>query len=316
MASNKTIVLMHNHSKEFNTLNDKLSDKYSCISIRTAAAELSKLKNNSSVSLFVIDFSDSAKADILYLCDRLNNKAYANIPIIYTGSYYSHSIFTSKIHHTHLTKYVSTPVPDDLLRNIDSAINSIGDGNSTDNDNTIMNSLTDNTPSAEEIFSKKPSILDISPKEEEKPVPAINTAAANLASAISQNAGSQTTSPSGKPRVLVIDDDVTLLNTVATYLHDNFEVSAVRTTAAAFMNIGRNKPDIILLDYMMPVCDGYKTLMMIRNQYETSKIPVIMLTSFTDKERVVQCLELGISGYLVKPVNKDDLINAIENAIK
>jgi CheY-like chemotaxis protein len=82
------------------------------------------------------------------------------------------------------------------------------------------------------------------------------------------------------------------------------------------MKIGVKKPDLILLDYMIPVCDGKQTLQMIRSQFETSKIPVIMLTSLTEKDRVLQCFELGISGYLVKPVSKDDLMQAVNSVFK
>ena len=66
---------------------------------------------------------------------------------------------------------------------------------------------------------------------------------------------------------------------------------------------------------MMPICNGLQTLEMIRNQFETSKIPVIMLTSFTETERVLQRFELGISGYLVKPVSKEDLLDAVHKVL-
>ncbi len=118
-----------------------------------------------------------------------------------------------------------------------------------------------------------------------------------------------------KKHILIIDDDIRQITTLANYLYDDYEISSAVSATRAFMEIGNKVPDLILLDYMMPVCDGKQTLMMIRSQSETKDVPVIILTSHTEKDRVLDCLNLGISAYLVKPVVKPTLLTTIASAL-
>ncbi|MCQ2749895.1 MAG: response regulator [Clostridia bacterium] len=71
------------------------------------------------------------------------------------------------------------------------------------------------------------------------------------------------------------------------------------------------KPDLILLDYEMPVCSGAQFLEMLHSEAQTKDIPVIFLTSRSDEETVRKVLELGPQGYLLKSQSKENIVEAI-----
>ena len=83
----------------------------------------------------------------------------------------------------------------------------------------------------------------------------------------------------------------------------------------AMTSIGKNRPDLILLDYEMPVCDGRQTLEMIRADDDLKDIPVIFLTSVNDREHIQSVLELHPQGYLLKPPVQEKLEQAIEKEL-
>ena len=76
----------------------------------------------------------------------------------------------------------------------------------------------------------------------------------------------------------------------------------------------KQRPDVILLDYEMPVCDGRQTLEMIRADEEMKDIPVIFLTGVNDRENIQAVLRLRPAGYLLKPAVPERRIETIEKA--
>lgn len=74
-------------------------------------------------------------------------------------------------------------------------------------------------------------------------------------------------------------------------------------------------PDLILLDYEMPEWDGKKTLEEIRNDEELEDIPVVFLTAVRDREHIAAVLKLRPSGYLLKPIEPQVLMDTIERAM-
>ncbi|MBM4244057.1 MAG: response regulator [Deltaproteobacteria bacterium] len=71
------------------------------------------------------------------------------------------------------------------------------------------------------------------------------------------------------------------------------------------------RPDLILLDVLMPVLDGRQALAILRQDAGCRHLPVVMLTGITGESLVQQCSHLGISGYLVKPVVSDALLDVL-----
>ena len=123
-------------------------------------------------------------------------------------------------------------------------------------------------------------------------------------------------SGTAKKKVLVVDDDPAILRSVKGMLDANYQVSIATSGMKAMTSIGRNRPDLILLDYEMPVCDGKQTLEMIRADDELTEIPVIFLTGISDREHVEAVLQLRPTGYILKPAVKEKLIEAIEKGLK
>ena len=81
----------------------------------------------------------------------------------------------------------------------------------------------------------------------------------------------------------------------------------------AITYLAKNKPDLILLDYEMPVVTGAKVLEMIRSELSTASLPVIFLTSKSDKESVMEVLKLKPEGYLLKTMSPGEILKALDD---
>jgi len=79
-----------------------------------------------------------------------------------------------------------------------------------------------------------------------------------------------------------------------------YEVSLAKSGLSAIASITLDRPDLVLLDYEMPVCDGSQILAMIRSEKDFADIPVIFLTGRVDKESIQKVLSLKPEGYLIK----------------
>lgn len=120
----------------------------------------------------------------------------------------------------------------------------------------------------------------------------------------------------GRKKILVVDDNATTLRSIKSMLEDRYNVTLANSGMKAMTSIGKNRPDVILLDYEMPVCDGRQTLEMIRADEDLTKIPVIFLTGVNDRANIQAVLKMKPAGYLLKPAVLDKLIAVIEEATK
>lgn len=107
-----------------------------------------------------------------------------------------------------------------------------------------------------------------------------------------------------KPLVLVVDDDYKILRLLRTTLAPEFQVAQAERGADALEIVERQRPDLVVLDIIMPGIDGLEVLKRIR---ETSGVPVILLTAKGTDSDKIQGLELGADDYLSKPFNPDEL---------
>ena len=94
--------------------------------------------------------------------------------------------------------------------------------------------------------------------------------------------------------ILLVDDDGMQLRTLNGMLKDNYDIRMATSGMQALTLIGKKKPDLIFLDYEMPVCDGRMTLEMIRELEEAKDIPVVFLTGVNDKEHIQAYLNLKL----------------------
>ena len=114
-----------------------------------------------------------------------------------------------------------------------------------------------------------------------------------------------------KKRILIVDDDGTMLRTIKSWLDEDYYVFMVNSGVAAITFLATNEVDLILLDYEMPITTGPQVLEMLRSEKKTSKIPVIFLTNKRDKESVMNVLDLKPEGYLLKTRGKFALLTQL-----
>ena len=109
-----------------------------------------------------------------------------------------------------------------------------------------------------------------------------------------------------------IDDSPAVLKSLRSYLDDKqFSVFTVSNPVKALMTIIRHKPDLILLDVMMPELDGYELCSLLRKHPEFKGTPIIIVTSNTGLVDRAKAKVVRASGYLTKPFTKEDLMKGI-----
>ena len=118
--------------------------------------------------------------------------------------------------------------------------------------------------------------------------------------------------PGDKRKVLVVDDDGTMLRMIKTWLSVKYRVYMASSGKIAMNFLQTNSVDLVLLDYMMPQMDGPQVLVEIRKDDKLKDLPVMFLTSKSDKESVVSVAALRPAKYLLKTMPKAKLINSID----
>lgn len=108
-----------------------------------------------------------------------------------------------------------------------------------------------------------------------------------------------------KKKILVVDDSEFMLQMMEQLFSSEYEVSTATSGLSAFRSITLCRPDLVLLDYEMPVCKGNQILEMIRSEKEFADIPIIFLTSRVDRESVKKVVELKPQGYLSKELSPE-----------
>ena len=116
-----------------------------------------------------------------------------------------------------------------------------------------------------------------------------------------------------KKKVLVVDDSGAVLRNVKGLLEDKYQVILANSGAMAIKYLATDRPDLVLLDYEMPVVDGRQVLEMIRTETEFSDVPVIFLTSKNDRESIMKVMELKPQGYLLKSMEPKKIREEIDN---
>ncbi len=106
-------------------------------------------------------------------------------------------------------------------------------------------------------------------------------------------------------KILVVDDSKTIRHVMRDLLFEDYEVTLAESGIAAIRSITLNRPDLVLLDYEMPVCDGKQTLEMLRSEEAFKDLPVIFLTAKGDPESVKKVMHLKPTGYLLKTLKPE-----------
>ena len=93
-----------------------------------------------------------------------------------------------------------------------------------------------------------------------------------------------------KRKILLVDDSLMIRQGMEKLLGKDYEISQADSGVAALNMLRVNRPDLVLLDYDMPICNGRQTLELIRSQKDFENIPVIFLTGRDDAETVKKCI--------------------------
>jgi PleD family two-component response regulator len=120
-----------------------------------------------------------------------------------------------------------------------------------------------------------------------------------------------------KYTILYAEDDQIISRVIKMKLSsEGFKVVHFQNGEKVVEQVKLVKPDLILLDNMMPVKDGLTILKEIKNIPEISKIPIIFLTSLSDRNSVTKCLEDGAADYILKPYTNEDLLLRIRKQLQ
>ncbi|MBQ7582123.1 MAG: response regulator [Lachnospiraceae bacterium] len=114
-----------------------------------------------------------------------------------------------------------------------------------------------------------------------------------------------------KKTVLIVDDDITYMRTVYEWLKGTYHVGMAANGVQAISYLAKNKADLILLDYEMPIANGPQVLSMLKNDSETGQIPVMFLTGHGDRKSVLSVVSLSPVDYLLKTIDKDTLLQKL-----
>ena len=113
-------------------------------------------------------------------------------------------------------------------------------------------------------------------------------------------------------KILIVDDDPTYAAMVKQWLIADYDVDVVNDGMATIAHLMKNKVDLVLLDYEMPVVDGSQVLEMLQSHPQTSKIPVVFLTGVKSKKSVEKVVKLHPEGYILKSITRDQLVATLE----
>jgi DNA-binding response OmpR family regulator len=117
-----------------------------------------------------------------------------------------------------------------------------------------------------------------------------------------------------KPRILLVDDETPILDLVRGYLErEDYSVSAVADGLAAVEHVRTERPDVVVLDVMLPGIDGFEVLRQIRT---FSDAYVLMLTARSDEVDRIVGLSVGADDYLVKPFSPRELVARVKALLR
>lgn len=125
-----------------------------------------------------------------------------------------------------------------------------------------------------------------------------------------------------KAKILLIDDDPDFVETTKLVLESKpYEVVTASDGSQGIAKAKNEKPDLIILDVIMPVKDGFNAAEELKKDPELKKIPVIMLTSFSGKRdetnlSISQGMMLDTEDYIDKPVSPQELLKRVEKQLK
>jgi putative two-component system response regulator len=119
-----------------------------------------------------------------------------------------------------------------------------------------------------------------------------------------------------KPRILIVDDNKVNVELLRTQLkHYNYDLDTAYDGEEALEKLHANQPDLVLLDLMMPKISGFEICKRIKHNKHTQFIPVIVITALQELDDKLKAIELGADDFLVKPINRLELVTRIKSLL-
>ncbi|MDP8268471.1 MAG: response regulator [Candidatus Tenebribacter davisii] len=121
---------------------------------------------------------------------------------------------------------------------------------------------------------------------------------------------------SERKTLLLVDDAPENLDVLKGLLSNDYNLKAVPNGKIALKIAGMNPhPDLILLDILMPIMDGFEVLQELQNNEDTKQIPVILLSALDSEENIKKGMDMGAVGYIPKPFEPDVILNKVEEIL-
>ena len=121
---------------------------------------------------------------------------------------------------------------------------------------------------------------------------------------------------SQKPKVLIVDDESFNVDFLEQELEDcDYQIFTAFDGKEALDKIRREQPDLVLLDLMMPVLDGFAVLSQIKADPDLREIPIIIVSAANDSRSIVKGIKQGADDYLTKPVDGELLLQKVKEYV-
>jgi CheY-like chemotaxis protein len=118
---------------------------------------------------------------------------------------------------------------------------------------------------------------------------------------------------SQKSKVLIVDDEPLNVDYLEQALEDsNYQLIIATNGREALDKIKRDQPDLVLLDLMMPILDGFEVLAQVKADQVLRDIPVIIVSAANDSKSVVRGIKQGAEDYITKPIDADHLVKKLK----
>lgn len=119
-----------------------------------------------------------------------------------------------------------------------------------------------------------------------------------------------------KPKLLIVDDEPQIRMLLGEFLGEQFEVGFAGNGKEALVNVKVFRPDVILMDIMMPEMDGFDTCRALRDSDETRHIPLLMLTAANTSQERIRAFNLGADDFISKPFEIEEILSRLKSKIK
>ena len=300
----KKILLMGQFTDHFREINKSLTGKYevrACVNKLEIFKGMFKLNKPDVVVMLINELNEANEGLFKEL-----KKEHRDIPVVYTGINFENNVIPDYLMSKQL-EYVAVPYTiENLIEKIEYAMTK---DISEEENQKVPEKVTKEEKKSEkeekEEKEEKGEKGEKGEKEEDK-----KTTDDSLPT--EKNTGSN---EHRKKSVLVVDDSGIFLRMMKGLLEDKYDVSVITSGLKAISLIHEKKPDLILLDYEMPLYDGRETMMKIRESESTKDIPIVFVTAVNDKEHIKAVLSQRPAGYLLKPLDKERLIKTVKEII-